>query len=506
MEAVISANTAGALKILLVYPRYPDTFWSFRYALKFVSKKAFTPPLGLLTVAALLPKSWKRKLVDLNVEELKDEDIEWADYVFLSAMEVQQTSVREIISKVKGHGKRIAGGGPLFNLSPDLFPEVDHLVLKEGEVTLPPFIEDIKMGEGKPIYTSTEWPKMASSPIPQWSLLDISKYASMGIQYCRGCPFDCDFCAVGLLNGKKPRSKTGSQILAELEVLYRMGWRGGIFFVDDNFNVHPQKLKEDLLPPLIRWMEEKRYPFFFFTQASINLADDDELIELMVRAGFDSVFLGIESPEEKSLCECHKFLNLERDMIAAVKKIQRLGLQVTGGFIVGFDSDPPSIFQKQIDFIQQSGIVTAMAGLLNAQRGTKLYQRLQEESRLTRETTGDNTNFSINFIPKMGYGQLMEGYKYIVHFIYSPRHFYMRLITFLKIYSPPTRRRYDLQLRHIKTFFHSIWTLGIWGEERFYYWKALFWTILRRPKLLSVCMRLAIYGYHFRKVFEGSRS
>jgi radical SAM superfamily enzyme YgiQ (UPF0313 family) len=253
-------------------------------------------------------------------------------------------------------------------------------------------------------------------------------------------------------------------------------------------------------------MEKKKYPFFFFTQASINLADDDELIELMVRAGFDSVFLGIESPEEKSLCECHKFLNLERDMIAAVKKIQRLGLQVTGGFIVGFDNDPPTIFQKQIDFIQKSGIVTAMAGLLNAERGTKLYQRLQEENRLTRETTGDNTNFSVNFIPKMGCRQLMEGYKSMVHFIYSPLHFYMRLITFLKIYRPPTRGRYDFQFSYIKTFFHSIWTLGIWGEERYYYWKTLGWTLLRRPKLFSIYVRLAIYGYHFRKVFEGSRS
>jgi radical SAM superfamily enzyme YgiQ (UPF0313 family) len=498
-------NHAEALKILLVYPRYPDTFWSLRYALKFVSKKAFTPPLGLLTVAALLPKIWKLKLTDLNVEELKDEDIEWADYVFLSAMDVQQASLREIISRVEAHGKRMAGGGPLFDLSPGLFPEVDHLILNEAELTLPSFIEDIKTGEKKPIYASKEWSEMTSSPIPEWSLLDLSKYASMGIQYSRGCPFDCDFCAVGVLNGEKPRSKTGLQILAELEALYRMGWRGGVFFVDDNFNVHPQKLKEDLLPPLIKWMEKKKYPFFFFTQASINLADDDELIELMVRAGFDSVFLGIESPEEKSLYECHKRLNLERDMIAAIKKIQRRGLQVTGGFVVGFDSDPPNIFQKQVDFIQKSGIVTAMTGLLNAERGTKLYQRLQEERRLTRETTGDNTNFSINFIPKMGYSQLMEGYKYIVHSIYSPWHFYMRLITFLKTYRPPKRGQYDFQFSYIKTFFHSVWTLGIRGEERYYYWKTLLWTLLRRPSLFSIYVRLAIYGYHFRKVFEGSK-
>jgi len=371
------------LKILLVYPHYPDTFWSFRYALKFVSKKAFSPPLGLLTVAALLPKAWERRLVDLNVDGLKDEDIRWADYIFLSAMDVQEASAQEVITEVKARGKKIVAGGPLFTLSPDRFPEIDHLVLKEAEGILPAFIEDLKKGEAKHIYTSTEWPDITSSPIPDWSLLDMSKYASMCIQYIRGCPFDCDFCAIDLLNGKEPRMKTPTQVLDELETLYQKGWRGAIFFGDDNFTVNPSKLKEELLPALIRWMEEKKYPFFFFTQASINLADDEELIKLMVRAGFDSVFLGIETPEEKSLYECNKTQNIGWDLMGGVKRMQRLGLQVTGGFILGFDSDSTATFQKQIDFIQESGIVSAMVGLLNAERGTKLYQRLQEENRLT---------------------------------------------------------------------------------------------------------------------------
>jgi radical SAM superfamily enzyme YgiQ (UPF0313 family) len=371
------------LKILLVYPHYPDTFWSFRYALKFVSKKAFSPPLGLLTVAALLPKAWERRLVDLNVDGLKDEDIRWADYIFLSAMDVQEASAQEVITEVKARGKKIVAGGPLFTLSPDRFPEIDHLVLKEAEGILPAFIEDLKKGEAKHIYTSTEWPDITSSPIPDWSLLDMSKYASMCIQYIRGCPFDCDFCAIDLLNGKEPRMKTPTQVLDELETLYQKGWRGAIFFGDDNFTVNPSKLKEELLPALIRWMEEKKYPFFFFTQASINLADDEELIKLMVRAGFDSVFLGIETPEEKSLYECNKTQNIGWDLMGGVKRMQRLGLQVTGGFILGFDSDSTATFQKQTDFIQESGIVSAMVGLLNAERGTKLYQRLQEENRLT---------------------------------------------------------------------------------------------------------------------------
>ena len=494
-------NNAEALKILLVYPRYPDTFWSFNYALKFVSKKVFAPPIGLLTVAALLPRSWKLKLVDLNADVLKDEEIQWADYIFLSAMEVQEKSVREIITEVKAHGKKIVAGGPLFTLFPDRFPEVDHLVLHEAEATLPHFINDLKKGEGKHIYTSSEWPDLISSPVPEWSLIDISKYAVMCVQYCRGCPFDCEFCEIALLNGKKPRVKAEAQIIGELETLYQKGWKGVVFFADDNFTLTPRKLKEELLPALIRWMEQKKYPFQFMTQATIDLVDDEELMKLMVRAGFDSVFVGIETPEEESLTECHKVQNLQRDLIAAVKKMQRFGLQVSGGFIVGFDSDPPNIFQRQINFIQESGIITAMVGLLNAPRGTKLYKRLQQEGRLIRDITGDGTD--TNLVPKMGYQQLMEGYRYLVTHIYLPRYFYKRLLTFLGNYNPPKQRKFAIQPSHIKAFFHSIWTLGIRGEERFCYWKALLWTILKRPKLLPLCLRLAIYGYHFRKLFEG---
>jgi len=492
----------GPLKILLVYPRHPDTFWSFGYSLKFISRKAVSPPIGLLTVAALLPKDWEKKLVDLNVEPLKDDDIQWADYVFISAMEVQHTSVDEIVTRVKALGKKIVAGGPLFTITPDRFQQVDHLVLQEAEATLPPFIEDLKRGEGKPIYASTEWPDITSSPVPQWNLLDIKKYAVMCLQYTRGCPFDCEFCHIGLLNGRSPRTKTETQILRELETLYQKGWRGTVFFVDDNFIVTPHKLKQELLPALIRWMEEKKYPFSFFTQASIDLVDDEELMELMVRAGFDSVFVGIETPEEESLYECNKVQNKHRDMMAAVKKMQRFGLEVLGGFIVGFDSDPPSIFHKQINFIQESGIVTAMVGLLNAPRGTRLYNRLQQEGRLLGDSAGEYTNFSTNFIPKMGTHRLREGYKYLITSIYSPCHFYSRLITFLSNYCPPDNKGNRIKSYHIKAFLHSIWSLGVWGEERFYYWKVLFWTLLRRPKLFRWCVELAMKGYHFRRVFK----
>jgi radical SAM superfamily enzyme YgiQ (UPF0313 family) len=459
-----------------------------------------------LTIAALLPKSWELKLVDMNVEMLKDEDIRWADYIFLSAMEVQQNSVRELITKVKASGKKIVAGGPLFTMAPERFKEIDHLVLHEAEVTLPFLIEDLVKGKGKPIYPSNGWPDITSSPIPEWNLLDISKYAVMNVQYSRGCPFDCEFCHVAFLNGKTHRAKTKTQILGELEALYQMSWRGVVFFVDDNFVGNTHRLKKDLLPALIKWMEEKKYPFSFLTQASINIVDDEELMNLMVMAGFDSVFVGIESPAERSLGECHKVLNKHRNLMAAVKKMQRFGLQVLGGFIVGFDSDPPAIFQEQVNFIQESGIVTAMVGLLSPLRGTDLYERLQQEGRLLEEMSGNNTDFSINFIPRMGHQRLLEGYRWIVTNIYSPYYFYRRLITFLSNYNPPPKGRGNIQLCDIKALFHSIWALGIEGEERCYYWKALFWTIFRRPRLLPLCVRLAIYGYHFRKVFQAQIS
>ena len=488
---------------MLVYPRYPDTFWSFKHTLKFVSKKAFIPPLGLLTVAALLPRTWNLRLVDLNVDALlKDEDIRWADYVFLSAMEVQHTSVREIIRNIRGYGKKIVAGGPLFTVYPDRFPEIDHLVLKEAETILPAFIEDLMKGEAKHIYASTEWPDVKFSPIPEWNLLNLSKYAVMNVQYSRGCPFDCEFCDISLLNGKKPRTKTKDQVLGELETLYQKGWRGVVFFTDDNFIGNPRKLKEDLLPALINWMQEKRYPFWFLTQATINLVDDEQLMKLMVTAGFDSVFVGIETPEERSLLECHKVQNRDKDPLAAVKKMQRFGLEVLGGFIVGFDNDPPSIFQRQINFIQQSGIVIAMVGLLNPLRGTRLYERLLGEGRLLGEFKGDNTDFSINFIPKMGYQTLLGGYGDLVTSIYSPCHFYRRLITFLSNYRPARKDVCPSQFSYIKAFLHSSWDLGIISDGRFYYWKTLIWTVLRHPQLFSLCVRRAVYGYHFRKVFQ----
>jgi radical SAM superfamily enzyme YgiQ (UPF0313 family) len=492
------------MKILLVYPRYPVTFWSFSHALKFVSKKAAFPPLGLLTVAAMLPDEWEKKVIDMNVTSLRDEDIKWADYVFISAMTVQRESVKEVISRCKRLGTKTVAGGPIFTTGYDEFEGVDHFVLGEAEVTLQPFLEDLAKGCPKPMYTSDERPDIDKTPLPQWSLINMKHYSSMSIQYSRGCPFDCEFCDIIILNGHKPRTKNKDQISAELNELYNRGWRGGVFVVDDNFIGNKKKLKAETLPAMIDWSKEKKYPFSFFTEASINLADDEELMVLMTEAGFDRVFIGIETPNEESLLECNKLQNKGRDLAAAVKSIQNHGFEVQGGFIVGFDSDPISIFRSQINFIQKSGIVTAMVGLLNAPRGTKLYQRLKKENRLLKVFTGNNTDFSINFIPKMKYETLIMGYKHILNTIYAPKQYYERVWTFIKEYKPPTKRVRISQLRfsHITGLIKANWILGVVGKGRKYYWKLIISTLFMHPRAFPLSVSLSVFGFHFRKVAE----
>jgi len=492
------------LKILLVYPEYPDTFWSFRYALKLISKKAPFPPLGLVTVAAMFPDSWERKLVDMNITTLTDIDLRWADYVFISAMDVQRESVNEVVARCQKLGVKTVAGGPLFTTGYDEFDHIDHLVLGEGEVTFPIFLKDIEQGCAQHIYHANEWPDISRTVIPLWSLLDMKKYSAMNVQYSRGCPYNCEFCDIIILNGHKPRTKDKQQLLAELEGLYNLGWRSGVFIVDDNFIGNKRKLKTEILPALIEWQQKRKHPFALSAESTVNLAADSELMKLMVRAGFNTVFIGIETPNEESLVECNKQCNRGRDLVASVKEMQRHGLEVQGGFIVGFDSDPLSIFKNQINFIQNSGIVTAMVGLLNAPRGTRLYQRLKRENRiLSSGFSGDNTDCSINFIPKMDYSTLIEGYKHILDTIYSPRQYYERIRTFLRDYRP-VKRKQKLQLKsyHLEALFKSMWYLGIKERGRRYYWKLFAFTLLKRPRLFPLSITLSVYGLHFRKIAE----
>jgi len=501
------------MNVLLVYPQYPDTFWSFKHAIRFISKKSVYPPLGLLTIAAMLPREWKLKLIDLNVQSLRDRHIEWADLVCISAMAVQTRSAREVIRRTSAAGKRMVAGGPLFTESHEEFPQVDHFILNEAETTLPPFLNDLRQGHPLRIYAEKDFPDLSLTPSPRWDLVNMKKYVSMNLQYSRGCPFNCEFCSVTALFGHRVRTKTAAQVVMELDALYLQGWRGGVFFVDDNFIGNRGALKKRVLPAIIQWNEAHRNPFSFNTEASLNLADDPELMAMMVRAGFDQVFVGIETPEKSCLEACGKTQNACRDLTASVKRIQSSGLEVMGGFIVGFDNDPPSIFHRQIEFIQKSGIITAMVGLLNAPRNTRLYQRLKKENRIIKGFTGDNTDFSINFQPKMDMGDLLRGYRRIVESIYACKPYTQRVMAFLRQKSlhlkalrragkPPLRGGMQLRFCHIKAAIRAFFVLGIRDSGRKYYWKLCIWSLFRCPRLFPQAITFAIYGFHFRRVFH----
>ena len=488
------------MNILLVYPEFPDTFWSFKHALRFVHKKASSPPLGLVTIAAMLPSEWEKRLVDMNIETLQPTDLAWADMVFVSAMVVQRTSTFDVIHKAKQAGKIVVAGGPIFTGEWEQFPEVDHFILNEGEITLPLFLKDLAAGKPNRVYQTTEYADVTQSPVPMWELVKINQYDSLGIQYSRGCPFNCDFCNITALLGHRPRTKSATQILAELNKMYQIGWRRNIFFVDDNFIGNRKQIKEEILPALIEWRKGKK-GCTFITEASINLADDVSLMKQMAAAGFNSVFVGIETPDEDSLKECGKGQNTHRNLIESVQTLQRHGLQVMGGFIVGFDNDTTAIFQRQVDFIQKSGIVTAMVGMLQAPYGTRLYDRMAKEGRLVEEMTGDNANGSTNILPAMGIENLRDGYRDLMNDIYSPRQFYERIKTFLRVYTP-YESPVTIQLVEIGAFFRSIWLIGCRGTTRKEYWNLFFWTLRNYPQKFALAITFAIYGHHFRTVNE----
>ena len=488
------------MNVLMINPKIPATYWSFKHALSFIGKKAAFPPLGLLTVAAMLPENWTPRLVDANVRPLRAKDLEWADLAMVGGMMIQREHAHEVIRRCKAADLTIIGGGPLFTCEPESFPEVDHLVLNEAEVTLPRFIADWESGAPKARYESDRYPSMEATPVPRWDLINPRHYASMSLQFSRGCPFDCEFCNVTALLGHRPRIKSVEQILAELDAIRLAGWRSPVFFVDDNFIGNKHFLRRELLPALEAW-QSKKPGISFYTEASINLSDDPELMEQMVRAGFNTVFVGIETPSDAGLAECNKRQNRKRDLLESVSVMQRAGLQVQGGFIVGFDSDGPGIFQEQVDFIQRSGIVMAMVGLLQAPVGTRLYERLKAEGRIKGFSSGDNTGCDTNISPKMGLQALQNGYRQIFEGIYLPKPYYRRVRQFLREYRPPQVRT-ALQLAHVRAFIRSVWRLGLFGRERFEYWKLLGWTAWHRRELLPMAVTMSVMGFHFRKVYE----
>jgi radical SAM superfamily enzyme YgiQ (UPF0313 family) len=467
-----------------------------------VNKKSAFPPLGILTVSSMLPADWEKRLVDMNVKNLKDEDIDWADMVFISGMIVQKDSAQKIIDRVKTFGKTVIAGGPLFTTGYKDFRNVDSFVLNEGETTLPLFLEDLEKGIMKPVYSSNERPDIGNTPLPDWNLINVKDYLNLAVQFSRGCPFNCEFCDIIVMNGRIPRTKTTEQMMAEFDAIYAKGWKGGVFIVDDNFIGNKNKVK-DLLTGIKLWMEEKKYPFTLFTEASINLADDEELMVLMREANFDNVFIGIETPDEDALKSCDKVQNQNINMIESIKRIQRNGMGVMGGFIVGFDTDTPKIFDKMVQFIQKSGVITAMVGLLNALPKTKLHERLSNEGRLLEnQSSGNNTDSSINFLPKMNIDELIKGYKGILEQLFTPKNYYKRITTFLKEYNPFVKgKKSHISIwKSLRILTVSIFRFGFIDSGRFYFWKMFIWALVKKPYLLADVISYSITGFHYRKV------
>jgi radical SAM superfamily enzyme YgiQ (UPF0313 family) len=482
----------------MVYPQNPDTFWSFKHVLRFVSKRSTFPPLGLLTIAGMLPSDWELKLVDLNVERLRDNDIRWADYVMISAMIVHKASVIEIVDRCIALHKPIIAGGPLFTTGHEDFPRIQHFVLGEAEEVMGQLAADMLARTVRHEYRAANRPDVTRVPVPRWDLIDPKHYVTMAVQFSRGCPFDCEFCDIIIMNGRVPRTKTPAQLIRELDTLRLEGWKDMVFIVDDNF-IGDKKRTKILLKEIIAWRERVKPSMGFFTEASVNLADDVELCELMVKAGFKKVFVGIETPVLESLQECHKLQNKGRDLVESIKTLQRAGMEVMGGFIVGFDNDQQDIFRRQFDFIQRSGVVTAMVGLLQALPQTKLYHRLMREGRLESAATGNNTEAVLNFKTRLSKDFLQSGYRDLMRRLYEPKVYYQRIRTFLENHRP-RGPRLRLAPSDLQAFFKSFWMLGIWESGRHNYWK-FFWSILlRRPHQLRSAIELAVIGYHFRRI------
>ncbi len=482
------------MKALLVYPEFPDTFWSFKHALPFQGKRSAYPPLGMLTVSAMLPQKWERRLVDLNVRRLKDSDLDWADVVFFSGMMVQGPSMKDHIARAKRRGLPTVVGGPITSAHDANIAAADHVVEGEAEELIGELTADLERGEAKPHYKAKLLPDLTQVPLPHLHLANLRRYSSMAVQFSRGCPFTCEFCDIIEIYGRRPRTKTPDQVLAELEQIYRLGWRGPVFLVDDNF-IGNKKCVKALLPRLVQWMRDHKFPFSLFTEASLNLAEDRELLQQMREAHFTRVFLGIETPVEESLKETTKFQNLRKGLLESVRLIQSHGIEVMAGFIVGFDNDPKDVFDRQIEFIRDAAIPLSMVGLLTALPNTQLWRRLKAEGRLIKESLGNNTLPDLNFIPKMDAAELLAGYRKILQTIYSPKEYFERASAFLSQLG--TAARAPIVFSDLMAVGRSLWKQGLLSDYKLEYWKFLVQTAQRHRQHFDKAITLAIMGHHF---------
>ncbi len=494
------------MNALLIYPKFPDTFWSFKHALRFLGKRAAQPPLGLMTVAPLLPVNWHKRLVDTNVERLRDRDLKWADVALVSGMHIQRESLKEIVERCRALGLRTVVGGPIASSLSKEDLRADHVVIGEAESLIADLARDLERGDARPVYQAAERPEMTSSPVPDLSLIKMKRYSTMTVQYSRGCPFNCEFCDIIAIYGRRPRTKAVAQVLRELDQLRAAGWRDAVFIVDDNFIGNKARAKE-LLAALAEWRRENEGGFEFITEASLNLADDRELMQMMKDAGFKAVFLGIETPDESGLIASNKLQNTRRSLLESVAAIQSYGMQVMGGFILGFDTDQEDIFDRMVEFIQKSGIPIAMVGLLQAMPGTQLFRRLRGEGRIVDEGGGNNVGGHLNFLPRMDATRLVEGYHSVLKRIYSCEAYYDRVKLYLSRTQPKpaklprgqrVRRQPWMTRENMRALVTSIVRQGVFGRAKWSYWKFLAAAATRYRHCFASAMTLAVMGYHFQ--------
>jgi radical SAM superfamily enzyme YgiQ (UPF0313 family) len=530
------------MNILLVYPEFPSTtYWSYTHALPFIGKKSAMPPLGLITVAGLIPSRHNLRLVDLNVERLRDRDLAWADMVFTSSMIVQKESLEKVIARARAFKRPVVAGGPYPTQYYDRISGVDHFILGEAESgVLASFLADREAGKARRVYArpvvrkrepgktidarelrnlfsfahgngdihvETDRPPVQVSPVPRFDLLKIDAYGSMAVQFSRGCPFNCDFCNEPTLFGNRVRFKSASQLLDELETLYRLEYRGALFAVDDNFIGNIREIKQSL-PSIIDFQRKRGYPFSLYTEASINLAKDETLMELMRDAGFDMVFIGIETPDEQVLRSMNKMQNAKTDLVSDVRTIQRYGMEVTAGFIMGHDSDPEDAHEKILAFCRQTGIITVMVGLLTVLKGSPLFERLAAEGRLSGESDGNNTHsFELNFKPAPGrdHGRVVQNYKHLLSLLYDEDgdNYFERCRTLLSRLGPSPKPSRRIAWREVRAFVKSL-VFQSMQRYRAAYWKLLFFVLRNRPAYFAEAVRHSITGHHFIEITRGA--
>ena len=492
------------IKALMIWPKFPRSFWGFEGVLEMVPEKSVMPPLGLVTVAALCPESWELRLLDLTFDTLRDEDLLWADLVMVSSMQAQRASTLSVLSRARALNRRTFIGGPWASSEPDfLLKHADHVIVGEAEEAFAAIAEALEQGTAQALYHVVDKPDMSKSPIPRFDLLRMNAYTSMPVQFSRGCPFQCEFCDIITIYGRRPRAKSPQQVIAELDLLLKLGWGNEVFVVDDNF-IGNHKLALALTKELTVWQERNKHPVSFYTEASIDLAEKPELLASMVEANFMYVFLGIETPSAEALKGSSKFQNLRGDLVTQVKKIRESGLWVLAGFIVGFDSDDETIFERQLQFIDKTAITWAMAGVLQAPPTTPLFDRMRKEGRLIEDSEATSNFSPPNFRTVLELPVLLRGLSYLLAGLYTPDAYFRRAYNSLDSWQPrPTQHPPELPFWYnVRVFFSSMWQQGVVSNYRLSYWRFLLLAIRkwsRQPAKMWLGFMVLMSANHFLK-------